>query len=122
MGNILKLNNPVAYSLKTRQELYSRNPKTVKYGKKTISFWAPNIWAIVSQNIKNCTSLSSFKINTREWKPVCSCELDKYFLKHVLIKKFIKSNNLQIISTSFLVKCIFSSFSLFVCFAVARML
>ena len=60
VGHIIKLNKPPAYNLRTCQELYSRNPKTVRYGTETISFLAPNIWAIVSHNY---TSFSSFKIN-----------------------------------------------------------
>ena len=52
MGYIIKLNRPPTYNLKTRQELYSRNPKTVRYGTETMSFLAPKIWAIVLQSIK----------------------------------------------------------------------
>ena len=83
MGDIIKLNRSPTYNLRTRQELYSRNPKTVRYGAETISFLAPKIWAIAPQNIKNCTSLSSFKINIRKWKPDCPCRLCKCFFKHV---------------------------------------
>ena len=83
MGDIIKLNRPPTYSLKTRQELYSRNPKTARYGTETISFLTPKIWATVPQNIKNCASLSSFKINTRKWIPDYPCRLCKCFLKHV---------------------------------------
>ena len=32
MGDIIKLNRTPTYNLRTRQELYSRNPKTVRYG------------------------------------------------------------------------------------------
>ena len=53
MSDIIKLNRPPTYNLRTRQELYSRNPKTVRYGTETISFLAPKIWAIVPQNTKN---------------------------------------------------------------------
>ena len=56
MGNIIKLARPPKYNLKTRQELYSRNLKTVRYGTETISLLAPKISAIVPQNIKNSTS------------------------------------------------------------------
>ena len=83
MGDIIKLNRPPTCNLRTRQELFGRNPKAVRYGTETISFLAPKIWAIVPQNIKNCTSLSSFKINIRKWKPDCPCRLCKCFLKHV---------------------------------------
>ena len=81
MGDIIKFNKPPAYNLRTRQELYSRNPKTVRYRTETISFLAPKIWAIVPQNIKNCTSLLSFKINIRTWKPDCPCRLCKWFFE-----------------------------------------
>ena len=35
-----------------RHELYSRNPKTVRYGTETIYFLSPKIWALIPQNIK----------------------------------------------------------------------
>ena len=80
---IMDNNWPTTYNLRTCQELYSRNPKTVRYGTETISSLAPKIWTIVPQNIKNCTSLSSPKINIRKWKPDCLCHLCKCFFKHV---------------------------------------
>ena len=83
IGNIIKLNRPPTYNLRTRRKLYSRNPKTVRYGAETISFLASKIWAIVPQNIKNCTSLSSFKANVRKWELDCPCHLCKCLLKHV---------------------------------------
>ena len=78
-----KLNRSPTYNLTTRQDLYSRNPKTMKYGTKTISFLARKTQTIVPQNIKSCTSISSFKINIRKWKPDCPCRLCKCFWKHV---------------------------------------
>ena len=63
MGDIIKLNRPPTYNLRTHQELYSGNPKIVRCGTETISFLAPKIWTIVPQNVKKYTSLSSFKIN-----------------------------------------------------------
>ena len=83
MGNIMKLNRPPTYNLRTRQELYSRNPKNWGMVQKPYLFLAPKIWAIVPQNIKNCTCFLSFKINIRKWKPDCPCRLCKCFLKHV---------------------------------------
>ena len=78
MGNIIKLNKPPTCNLRTHQELYSRNLKTVMYGMKTFFFLA-----IVPQNIKNCSSLSSFKLIIRKWKPDCPYRLCKCILKHV---------------------------------------
>ena len=40
MGDIIKLNKPT-YNLRTRLEVYNRNPKTVRYGAETISFYKP---------------------------------------------------------------------------------
>ena len=40
----------------------------MKYGKETTSFLTQKIWAVFSENIKNCILLSSFKINIRKWK------------------------------------------------------
>ena len=61
MGNIIKLKRPPTYNLRTRQELYNRNPKTLSYGAETIFFLALKVWVIVPQNTKNCTALSPFK-------------------------------------------------------------
>ena len=82
MGGIIKLSRISTYNLRTRQELYIRNPKAEVWHRNlgTETFLAPKIWAIVPQNIKNCTSLPSFNINIRKWKPDCPCHLCKYFL------------------------------------------
>ena len=32
-------------------ELYARNPKTVRYGTETMSFLSPKIWSLIPQNI-----------------------------------------------------------------------
>ena len=42
MDNI-KLNKPPAYKLRTRQELYIRNKKSVRYGAETIFFGSENL-------------------------------------------------------------------------------
>ena len=68
MGDAQKLNSPVTYNLRARKEIYGKNPKTMKYGKETTSFLTQKIWAVFSQNIKNCILRSSFKINIRKWK------------------------------------------------------
>ena len=83
MGDIMKLNRSPIYNLRIRQELYCRNPKTVKYDTETIAFLAPKLRAIVPQNIKSPTTLSSFKINIRKWKFDCPHRMCECFLKHV---------------------------------------
>ena len=39
MDEIIKFHRPPTYNLRTRQELYSRNAKTVTYGRETYLFW-----------------------------------------------------------------------------------
>ena len=49
-----------------RNELYARNPKTVRYGTETISFLSPKIWFLIPQYIKDTGSLPCFKKKTLE--------------------------------------------------------
>ena len=52
-----------------RNELYARNPKTVRYGTETISFLSPKIWSFIPQNIKDSGFLPCFKKKKKKhWK------------------------------------------------------
>ena len=44
----------------------AENPNTVRYGTETISFLSPKIWALILQNIKDCSSLPCFLKKTLE--------------------------------------------------------
>ena len=83
MNSVFHLTENNRYSLRNVYELYSRNPRTVKYGTETISYLAPKIWSIVPQTIKESTSIYSFKTKIRKWKPDCPCRLCKRYLQHV---------------------------------------
>ena len=52
MGDITKLNKSPTYNLRTLQELYSRNPKTVRYGTETIFFFDSEILGNSSSKYK----------------------------------------------------------------------
>ena len=65
MKNVFHLNTDIPYMLRSRSELYSRNPKTVKYGAETISYLAPKIWSLVPNAIKISKSLDVFKSKIR---------------------------------------------------------
>ena len=60
MSEMFQVNASVTYSLKYKNELYSRNPKTVTYGTEYLSFLASKIWSIVLEEIENSKSLDSF--------------------------------------------------------------
>ena len=83
MKNVFLFNTNISYNLRSRNELYSRNPKTVKYGTETISHLAPKIWPPVSDAIKSSKSLDVFKSKIRQWEPYCPCRLCKNYLQHV---------------------------------------
>ena len=83
MKNIFQVNTNNPCSLRSRNELYSRNPKTVKYGTDTISYLAPKIWGLVPEIIKSSKTIDIFKNKIRKWKPDCPCSLCKTYLQHV---------------------------------------
>ena len=43
LNEVFKVNETIPYDLRMRNELYARNPKTVRYGTETISFLSPKI-------------------------------------------------------------------------------
>ena len=84
LNDVSKVNETIPYDLRMRNELYVRNPKTVRYGTETISFLSPKIWSLIPQNIIGSGSLPCFKKKkNRKSKPNCPCHLCKTFLQHV---------------------------------------
>ena len=83
LNNVFHKNISNSYDLRNHKELYSRNPKTVRYGTETVSYIAPKIWSKVPETIKMSSSLESFKTKIRKWKPECDCRLCTTYLHHV---------------------------------------
>ena len=80
MKNVFHLNAII------RSELYSRNPKTVKYGTETIPYLATKIWYLFPNTINTINSsklLDVFKSNIRQWEPDYPCLLCKNYVQHV---------------------------------------
>ena len=73
----------LSYDLRNHKEFYSRNPRTVRYATKTVSYMAPKIWSKVPKTIKMSSSLESFKTKIRKGKPECDCPLCTTYLYHV---------------------------------------
>ena len=69
LNNVFHKNISNSYDLRNHNELYSRNPKTVRYGAETVSYTVPKIWSKVTETIKMSSSLESFKSKIRKWKP-----------------------------------------------------
>ena len=83
LKNVFYFNTNIQYNLRSRSELYTRNPKTVKYGTKAISYLAPKIWSLGPNAIKSSKSLDAFKSKIRQWEPYCPCRLCRNYLQHV---------------------------------------
>ena len=83
LNNVFHKNISNSYELRNHKELYSRNPKTVRYGTETVSYMAPKIWSKVPETIKMSSSLDSFKSKIRKWKPECDCRLCTTYLQLV---------------------------------------
>ena len=50
-----------AYDLRSSYEFKRENGKTVHYGNDSLSFLRPNIWELVTFEIKSCKTLQQFK-------------------------------------------------------------
>ena len=83
LNNVFHKNISNSYDLRNHKELYSRNPKTVRYETETVSYMTPKIWSKVPETIKMSSSLDSFKSKIRKWKPECDCRLCTTYLHHV---------------------------------------
>ena len=87
MKSAFHLNTNIPYNLRSRSELCSRNPKTVKYVtnfNETISYLAPKVWSLVPNAMKSSRSLDVFKSKIRQWESNCPCRLYKNYSQHVV--------------------------------------
>ena len=62
-----------------RNELYARNPKTVRYGTETISFLSPKMCSFIPQNIKDSSYLPYFKKTLENGNPITHVVYAKHF-------------------------------------------
>ena len=59
LNKVFHKNISNSHDLQNHKELYSRNPKTIRYGTETVSYRAPKIWSKVSETVKMRSSLES---------------------------------------------------------------
>ena len=56
-----------------------------RYGTESISFLAPKIWEILSNEIKDSETLQLFKAKIKRWDAVdCPCRLCKIYLPQLV--------------------------------------
>ena len=81
MSELFQIKN-IDYNLRNGSTFLSRNVKTVRYGKESISYLAPQIWNLVPKDIKNSKNLVSFRNKIKLWIPEnCPCTLCKTYIK-----------------------------------------
>ena len=57
---------------------------TTYYGQQSISYFAPRIWKLVPNNIKESPTIESFKQKIRNWIPeCCPCRLCKVYIPNL---------------------------------------
>ena len=116
--NVFHFKTKIPYNLRSRSELYSRNPKAVKYETETISYSTPKVSSLVPNAIKSRKSLHVFKSKIRQWEPDCPCRLCKNYLQHVGFIYF--SGNYFFKSTPNIMYLIRFEPMLLSCFSVSR--
>ena len=85
LSEVFKVNETIPYDLRMRNELYARNPKTVRYGTETISFLSPKIWSLIPQNIKDSGSLPCFKKTLENGNPTAHVVYAKHFCNMLVL-------------------------------------
>ena len=71
----------INYNLRHFQKFANTKKNSVKMGLETITYRAPQLWNLVSTEIKNAPSLSIFKEKIKSWYcDNCSCRLYKTYI------------------------------------------
>ena len=60
MDSIFERRNE-CYDLHNFQEFLIERRRTVHYGRETLSYWSPQLWSLLPENIKKVESLETFK-------------------------------------------------------------
>ena len=72
------------YNLRNFQEFATKRKRTVKMGLETLSYRSPQLWSILTENLRQINSLVQFKENVRKWGCIdCPCRLCKLYLTNI---------------------------------------
>ena len=79
MSEVFPLKKSIKYF--SKNPFITRNIHTERYGTETLAHLGPKIWDIIPNNLKEETSLKSFKNKVKKWKPEkCPCKLCKTYI------------------------------------------
>ena len=83
MSELFNLRN-INYDFLSQTDFESGPIYTTAYGLRSLKYFAPKIWNIVSIDIRNSDSLSEFTTKIKSWKPVtCPYNLCRTFVRQV---------------------------------------
>ena len=81
----------ICHNLRSNSNFALPNVKSVFHGSESISYLGPKIWDIVPLELKELTSLNTFKNRIKKWQPkTCPCRLCK---QYVLTLGFISNTS-----------------------------
>ena len=81
---IFKFCGNVTHNLRRDQILEHRDNRTNDFGVESILTLGAKIWALVHGNLRQSSSLNSFKQGIKKWNPSnCSCRLCKVGVQDV---------------------------------------
>ena len=82
LDNVFVLNTLNKYH--SKRDFNSRNIHSVHFGISSLAYLAPKIWSIVPKDLKNESSVISFKKKIKRWKPVkCPCRICETYIEKV---------------------------------------
>ena len=70
-----------SFNTEHKSEFQRRNVKTVIYRSETASPLGPEVWDLISIELRNLTSLNAFKSEIKSWfSQQCLCRLSKKYI------------------------------------------
>ena len=84
MTEILNFCDNATHNVRNDQVLERRHNRTTNFGVESASTLGPKIWELVPENLRQSTSLNSFKQSIKNWNPSnCPCRLSKIYVQNV---------------------------------------
>ena len=120
VSDCFKLNNMTVHNTRTRSTFYSRPVRTVLHGTESLSHLRPKIWELLPSDMKNLSSITTFKKVIKQWKPhVCPCRLCRTYISGWFRLTFeYKTNFFFMVFLFYLYICVYVCIYMYVCVCI----
>ena len=72
------------YNIRKFQEMRQQKVRTVRYGRETALYHAPQLWSYVPTNLKSLPNVNQFKSKTKPWEcNECPCKLCRTYQRNI---------------------------------------